>query len=177
MLGRLSWEKGFDIGLKAFSLLKANGSNALLNIIGGGGERANLEQLVKNLKLEDSVRFLGVLSRDEVSSTINQATIVLAPSILESFGLSILEAQQLQRPVIATRVQGIPEVISEGESGWLVPMNDPKSLAEAMGALLKNPEEAIKMGIQGRITSIEKFTIARNATEYEEVYQECLQNH
>ena len=91
LLGRLSSEKGFDIAIQAFSLLKKSGSNALLFIAGSGGEQQHLENLVNEMGLMDSVQFIGEVNRDKVPTLINQVTLVLVPSTYESFGLVALK--------------------------------------------------------------------------------------
>jgi glycogen(starch) synthase len=136
VFGRLSKEKGFDVAIQAFSLLKKQGSPSRMLIAGGGIQRAELEKLVVDLGLSSSVTFTGVLTDEEALSTFNQATIVIVPSIIESFGLVILEAMQMQRPVIASRVEGIPEVVVDGETGILVRMRDPQALCQAIQELL-----------------------------------------
>lgn len=173
LFGRLSQEKGFDIGLQAFSLLKKRGSNARLIVAGGGSERLRLEKLAENLGVMDSVQFTGVLTKEEVLSTYNNATLVIVPSILESFGLVILESMQMARPVVASAVQGIFEVVSDGETGCLVPGQDPEAFFQAIDHLLKNPEKARQMGIKGRQRALE-FTIHKNAEQYETLYRECI---
>ena len=169
--GRLSWEKGFDTAVKAFGLLKKSGSNARLIIGGGGPERPALEKLVSELGIEDSVTFLGVLTEEGALSVFNQATLVVVPSILESFGLVILASMQMQRPVIASRVQGVPEVISEGEAGLLFPRQDAAALCEAIQSLLLQPEKAVQMGIEGRKRAMQ-FTLQQNVLQSETVYKE-----
>lgn len=173
LLGRLSKEKGFSVGIDAFHLLKKKGSNAHLIIAGEGGERSSLEKQVDALGLRSSVRFKGVLSGEEVFSTFNEATMLLAPSLIESFGLVILEAMQMERPVIASLVEGIPEVVSEGKTALLVPPKDPKALCNAIEILLQNPERAIKMGKEGCKKS-EQFTIGKHVLQYEQVYENLI---
>ena len=170
LFGRLSWEKGFDTAIEAFSLLKKSGSNAQLIVAGGGPERPALERLVDELNLRGSVKFTGVLPQEDVYPTFNQATLVIVPSILESFGLIILESMQMQRPVIASAVQGVPEVISDGQTGLLVPAKDPIALYQTIQTLLAQPEKAIEMGIQGRKRAMQ-FTIDQNVVQYEDLYK------
>lgn len=168
LFGRLSPEKGFATAIVAFSLLKPD---AKLIIAGGGIERPRLEKQVDELNLRDSVEFTGVLTEEEVISTFNRASIVIVPSILESFGLVILEAMQWQRPVIASRVQGVPEVVADNETGLLVPAQDPIALSQAIQTLLKNPTKSIEMGLQGRKRALQ-FTLERNLLEHEKLYAE-----
>lgn len=170
LLGRLAPEKGFDTAVEAFILLKKRGSDAQMIIAGGGRERPALERLAGNL---GSVRFTGILPQEQLFPTFNQATLVVVPSLLESFGLVILESMQMGRPVIASAVQGVPEVISDGETGLLVPVRNPLALCEAIQKLLAQPEMAIQMGLKG-YERARRFTIGQNVIQYENVYGELI---
>lgn len=175
LLGRLSFEKGFDTGIEAFALLKQAGSNAQLLIAGGGAERPFLEHLVEKLSLKNCTKFLGKLFPHETPFVINQATIVVIPSHFEAFGLVALEAMQMGRAVIASRVGGLKEIISDFETGLLIPSQDPVSLYKAMDSLLNQPEKTIQMGLQGRKRALELFDLERNLDIYEEsLKQHCL---
>lgn len=167
--GRLSWEKGFDTAIRAFALLNKRGSNAQFILAGGGPQRPALEQLAAELGV--SVRFTGVLTEEERIQVLNQATLVVVPSIWESFGLVILEAMQMGRPVVASRIEGIPEVVADGKTGLLAAMKDPEAFCQAIEALLEDPNRAIQMGACGRKRA-EQFTLQQNVTQYEELYNE-----
>jgi glycogen(starch) synthase len=171
LFGRLSKEKGFDTGIEAFARLKQAGSKARLIVAGGGPERQNLEKLVDERGIRDSVEFTGVLSEEERLAVLNRATLVIVPSRIESFGLVILESMQMQRPVIATRIEGIPEVVSEGKTGLLVPMEDPNALCQAIQTLLNQPDRAIEMGLEGRRRAA-LFSMDKTASQYEAIYKE-----
>lgn len=170
LFGRLSWEKGFDTAIEAFFLLKKSGSNASLIVSGTGPELPALKKMVAERDLINSVKFTGILSEEERLSTLNQASVVIVPSILESFGLVILESMQLQRPVIASNVQGIPEVVVDGETGILVPGKDPVALFHAIEDFLKNPSKGTEMGVKGRKRAIERFTLDDHLLQYEHSY-------
>ena len=143
MLGRFSSEKGFDTAIRAFAFLKHRGSSARL-IIGGEGERRFfLESLVDQMKIQDAVTFMGKLSRDVVFSIMNESTLVIVPSYSESFGLVALEAMQMERAVIASSVGGLPEVVSDGKTGLLVPPQDVQALYLAIESLLANSSRAL----------------------------------
>jgi glycosyltransferase involved in cell wall biosynthesis len=171
-LGRLSHEKGFDIALKAFSLLKKAGSNAELLIVGEGPYRTHLENQALELGLGNSVQFLGAVRHDQVSVYINRATIVLVPSFEESFGLTALEAQQMQRPVIASNVGGLKEIVRDKVTGLLVRPKDPEVLNQAIQTLLDDPDRAIQMGIEGQKMAATLFTSSENVQQYETLYRE-----
>lgn len=175
MLGRLSIEKGFNYGIEAFHLLKDKYQNLQMNIIGDGNERVYLEHLVKKFKLVNSIKFWGQQPKQIALLQMSRTSIVIVPSLLESFGLVILEALQLQRPVIASRIQGIPELIVDGETGLLVPIKDPYALAQSIERLLENPDQAIEMGKKGYKQVIQTYTIEQNASAYENIYHQLLE--
>ncbi len=177
LLGRLSSEKGFETAIAAFDLLKQKGSDALLWIAGSGPERPFLEHLVTQAQLESSVRFIGGLPRDDnsVAEVINQSTFVVMTSYLEAFGLVALEAMQMGRPVIASNVGGLPEIVCDGERGLLVPPRDPVALSQAMQTLLENPQEIIRMGKRAREWATQNYLLEDNIHHYEELFKECLQ--
>ncbi len=170
MIGRLTKEKGFKTAIRAFTLLKS--SAARLLIAGSGDERSSLEQLVSHLGLESSVEFIGALDKSEVPALINRATLVIVPSYFESFGLVALEAMQMGRPVIASNVGGLSEIILHEETGLLIPPHNPSALSVAIRFLLEHPEMAIAMGIKGRKRAIETFTLEQNVQRYEAAYRE-----
>lgn len=167
LLGRLAPEKGFDTAIRAFSLLKKSGSDAKLIIAGGGQERLSLEHLVDQLELKDAVHFTGELSREEGLQWINRATLVIVPSYFEPFGLVALEAMHLKRPVIASRVGGLREIILGGKTGILVPPQAPSALYQAIQELLNDPNRAIQMGLNGYKRATQKFTLEQNIKAYE----------
>lgn len=172
LLGRFTSEKGFDTAITAFSLLKKRGSSARLLIAGEGCERSSLENQVEALGLRAWCQFTGALSREEVPLMINQATLVVVPSYFETFGLVALEAMQMRRPVIASAVGGLKEVVLDGKTGLLVPPRDPMALCDAIEALLEHPEKAIKIAQEAYEQSLKKFTLQQNLSQYESLYQE-----
>jgi glycogen(starch) synthase len=171
LFGRIVKEKGFDTALHAFSHLLKGIPDAKLVIAGGGPLKPSLEKLALELSLSASVTFTGVLNEEEVLANYNRASLVIVPSLIESFGLVILESMQMGRPVIASRVEGVPEVVVEGVTGLLIPPSDPHALCQAIESLIKNPAIAIEMGIQGRQRASKRFTIEQNANQYEELYK------
>jgi glycogen synthase len=173
LFGRIVPTKGFKSALMAFSLLKTRGVNARLIIAGDGPERELLEKLAIELGVSEWIQFTGVLTVTEVFETYNRATVVIVPSIIESFGLVILEAMLMKRPVIASSVEGIPEVVSEGETGLLVPPENPMALSEAIQFLLERPEKAIQMGLSG-YEKAKKFSLKENVDQFEDLLQELV---
>ena len=102
---------------------------------------------------------------------MNEATFVVMPSRWEeAFGLVALEAALMERPVIATRVGGLPEIVVDGVTGILVEKENSEELASAISRLLKNPEEAIKMGRAARVRAEAMFTLEHHIDAYESLY-------
>lgn len=127
----LTQKKAVDNLIKAFSYICNEIPNAVLNIGGDGEERDNLEKLVKDLNLEDKVKFLGSLSREKVKLEMAKSSVFVLPSRYETFGVVLVEALALGKPVIATRCGG-PESIVNDKVGILVEVDDIKALSQAM---------------------------------------------
>ncbi len=139
--GRLSKEKGVDYLINAMRIVKRDVPEAKLLIAGDGRERAKLEHLVKELKLEDSVRFLGWLSKEQLKKLYEDVDFIVLPSIWqEPFGLTGLEAMSYGRPAIAFDVGGISEYVDNGQNGFLVKVLETKTLARKIIELLKNED-------------------------------------
>lgn len=170
LIGRLSPEKGFKSAIEAFSLFKKEEPSAKLLIAGDGIEYEALLKQVNELQLENEVEFIGRLNREEIPHTINRASLVVIPSYFESFGLAALEAMQMGRPVIASNVGGLPEIVSSPEVGSLVPPKNPDALYKAIRDVFLQPERAKQMGEKGRKIATEYFTIDQNVTRYEALY-------
>src|SRR5207245_2236045 len=135
-VGRLVPQKGFDVLLEAFARLDAPEVDLL--IAGDGPERRRLEALRERLGLGARVHLLGAVDRATVASLYRGARLVACPSRWEGLPLVCLEAMASGRAVVASRVDGIPDAVGDGETGLLVPPEDPVVLAAALGALLED---------------------------------------
>lgn len=173
-LGRLVYEKGFHVAVDAFSVIHQRFPESRLTIAGDGPARGDLERQVRDLRLESAVHFTGWVRTEHVHATINRATLVLMPSREESFGLVALESGQLGRPVVASRVGGLAEVVRHGETGWTVDRDDPDGLATAALRLLSDPEEARRFGRAARRRAIESFSFERYVKEYDALYRRLV---
>ncbi len=149
-VGRLRIRKGVEVLLEALArpLLAERGARLL--VAGEGEHRARLERRTRELGLGGRVRFLGRRGAGEVRRLLAGARALVVPSIYEGMPLVVLEAMEAGRPVVASAVSGIPEVVLDGETGWLVPPEDPAALATALAAALADPEEAARRGAAGR---------------------------
>ncbi|MGH7443780.1 MAG: glycosyltransferase, partial [Longimicrobiales bacterium] len=122
--------------------------------------------------LSDSILLLGV--RSDVRQLLELCTVFVFPSLWESFGLAALEAMASARPVIASSVGGVPEIIEDGKTGVLVPTHDPGALAAAVKRLLRSPDQARDLGAAARSAVQEKFDVLRSVTQLEAVYTSVL---
>jgi glycosyltransferase involved in cell wall biosynthesis len=166
--------KCIDQLLEAFAIVVRSAPETRLWVVGDGPLRGNLEDLTKRLALEDRVVFWGM--RSNVPAILRHATIGVNSSRNEGLANAIIECMAARLPVVATTVGGTPELVVHGETGLLVPPNDPPALAEALLSLLRSPETARRLGAEGRRRVEEHFTVERMVAETEAVYEALLSN-
>jgi glycosyltransferase involved in cell wall biosynthesis len=140
--------------------------------VGEGYLRRNLENQVTTLGLKDSVLFTGF--RKDIPEITSIFDLAVLPSFFEGLGRSLLEAMVLSKPVVATNVGGIPEVVKDNLNGFLVPPGDARALAEAIIHLLKNKELRRRMGEEGRKQIDERFSTKKMVDNIEGVYRQIL---
>ena len=176
-VGRLSKEKGVEYLLKAMPLIIKEIPTVHLDIVGDGDEKHRLEILTKELNLEKSVAFIGSISHSEVEKYYKKANIVIVTSIWpEPFGLIGPEAMSVGRPVIGTKVGGIPEWLEDGKTGYLVEPGDPKQISEKVIKLFKNQKLLKMMGERAHIR-VEKFSIEEYVKNLERLYEKILKKY
>jgi len=163
-VGRLVPQKGFDVLLEAFARLDAPEVDLL--IAGDGPERRRLEALRERLGLGARVHLLGAVDRATVASLYRGARLVACPSRWEGLPLVCLEAMASGRAVVASRVDGIPDAVGDGETGLLVPPEDPVALAGALRALLEDGARRERLGARGRALVRDELTWASVAERY-----------
>lgn len=156
-VGRLRIRKGVEVLLEALDAVRRTNPGARLLIAGDGEHRAVLERKAAELGLGPSVVFLGRCDASRVRGLLSSAAALVVPSTYEGMPLVVLEAMEAGLPVVASRVSGIPEVVEDGRTGWLVPPEDPGALAAALAEALGNPEEARRRGGEGRQRVDERF--------------------
>jgi glycogen(starch) synthase len=170
-LGQLVHQKGVDIALQAFALALTRLQEGRLIIAGDGAERSSLEAQAARLGIADHVEFRGWIAPEHVPDLIDTTTLLLMPSREESFGLAALEAARMARPTLASRIDGLAEVVLDGETGILVEPEDPHSLAEAMISSITNPSQLAAMGDAARRRAREVFTLERMVNGYNLLYE------
>ena len=143
--------------LEAVATLKVHHPALRLIIVGDGPDRGELEKQVVELGIADSVIFTGYLSQKDVARRLEDADIFVLPSFAEGVPVVLMEALASRRPVVATRVAGVPELVEDGVSGFLVPAGDPRSLADRLDRLLGDGNLRGRMGEAGRAKVIDEF--------------------
>ena len=165
--------KGFDSILLIAYLLKEEIPDLQVLIVGDGPRRPFLEDVARRLGLQNCVRFVGVAS--DIRIPLSLMDVFIFPSRWpEAFGLTLVEAMAAGRAVVATRVGAVPEIVRHGIDGWLVPPEDPSTLAEAALTLLKDRETAQRIGRQAQVRAREMFNLDRMTDEIEAVYREVV---
>jgi N-acetyl-alpha-D-glucosaminyl L-malate synthase BshA len=145
---------------------------AVLVLVGDGPERGSVEALATSLGVRAAVAFAG--ERRSLGDLFAHADLFLLPSEQESFGLAALESLASGVPVVASEVGGVPEVVTHGETGWLVPPRDPAAMAAAALALLEDSTRRAAMGRAARASALARFQPGPIVSRVEEIYREVV---
>jgi len=172
VVGRLEKVKGHRYLIEAVSLIIRDIPHFKLFIIGYGDEIDDLKKCVKNNNVRSHVFFLG--HREDVADILSCIDCFYLPSLNEGFGIALLEAMVMKKPVIASEVGGIPEVVSKGETGIIIPPGDPQAIAQATLRLYRDSELRAKMGRAGyeRVKNI--FAIENQVIALEFLYENMI---
>ena len=144
------------------------GTGARLVLVGDGPERDPAEAITRERGATDRVTFLG--ERDVLPSLLKRADLFLLASTEESFGLSALEAMSCALPVLAPKVGGVPEVVTDGKTGWLTAPDDRPAYLHALKEALFNPQERLRRGLAAREDAVERFSVDAIVSHYEAIY-------
>lgn len=166
-VGRLSTEKAFDVLMQAFSTLPRESH---LVILGEGPERERLDALAQTLGVRDRVLLPGFA---HARSVLPLFGVFVLASLTEGLPISLLEAMDASRPIVATRVGGVPHVLGDGQYGRLVPAGDAGELATALGQLLAHPDEAAALGTAARARSLD-YSAERMGDAYLALYADVV---
>jgi glycosyltransferase involved in cell wall biosynthesis len=169
----LTPKKGHDVLLRALARLKRDGIDCAAAFAGEGGERRRLEAAIARLDLGDRVHLLGAVVN--VADVLAAIDVFVLPSRVEGLPLALLEAMAAGKPVVATAVGGVPEVIEPGVNGLLVPPDDDAALAGAIATLARSPDLRARYGGAAAVT-IERggFTEAAYLASLSNLYGELL---
>jgi glycosyltransferase involved in cell wall biosynthesis len=169
--------KGVDVLLHAFVRVRTALPAARLVLAGDGDAVDGYREMAGRLGVADAVRFAGLLDDHGLADAYRSASVVVLPSLTdaESFGMCLIEAMACGRPVVGSRVGGVPYVVDDGETGLLVPPGDPDALAAACVGLLRDPQRAARMGAAGRAAVEARYAWPHQTDRYLELFRTLLE--
>jgi glycosyltransferase involved in cell wall biosynthesis len=179
-VGRLVERKGVEVLVRALSALSAR-PDAELTVIGTGERAPIIERTARVHGVADRVRMLGSVSRERLVESYADHDIFVLPAIVdekgdtEGLGVVLLEALRFERPVIASGIGGIKDIVEHGRSGLLVPPGDPDALASAIETMIRDPEKARAMAAEGRADARMRFGWKRVVDETSRVYRAAME--
>ena len=174
-VARLSEEKGLLVLVGAIARVRARGVDVQLDILGEGPMRAVLEKEIERLALGACVRLRGWVDEAGIEAALATSRGLVLASFAEGLPVVLMESFRAARPVVATRVGGVAELVEPGVSGWLVPPHDEEALAQAIQALLEAPVERLDaMGRAGRAAVREKHDVATECEKLARLYDDAL---
>jgi len=173
-VGRLCPEKGQNLLVEAVARLRQQGVTCHVTLVGDGPLRGVLEALVERHGLRQSVHLVGWRSSEDVRSEILRSRALVMPSLAEGLPVAIIEALALGRPVISTYVAGIPELVENRASGWLIPAGSVEALVVAMREAIASPAEEIqRMGRAGAERVRQQHELRAEVDKLESLIQRC----
>jgi glycosyltransferase involved in cell wall biosynthesis len=170
--GRMTAVKRTEDLLTMLTGLRERGVDALLLLVGDGDDRARLEQRAHDLGIAKSCLFLGY--QEDVAPWYAICDAVILTSANEGTPVTVIEALAAARPVVATKVGGVPDVIDDGETGFLVRLGDTHAMAERLEILARDPDRRRAMGSEGRRRVLERYAVSRLVDDVDELYRELL---
>ena len=174
-VGRLVEEKNFDLLIDTVNILKKEYADIRCTIIGDGPLFNPLFQKITSLGLQKNILLCGAKPNEMVKKIMQQKQIYISTSVFEGLPLSVLEAMALELPVIASASGSIPNVIRDGESGFLIESNDAEQIAKAVRSLFEQSHMRVKLGKSARRTIVEKYSVKTLTAKTQELYQELLE--
>jgi glycosyltransferase involved in cell wall biosynthesis len=173
MFGRLIRQKGVDTLLNAFVKVRQAIPDAALLVVGDGDRRGELEKMAEDLGISEAVTFAGWVP--QAYKLMPACDLIAMPSRWEGFGLVALEAMGSARPLIASRVSALPEIVVEGETGLLVPPDDPAALAGAITSVLLDRPQALQLGEAGYRRLVNSFSVNKMIQGTLSVYEDVIE--
>ena len=173
-IGRLTEQKGHRYLLQALSCLLETWPQLCCLFVGEGELQDALRRMAIDLGVERACRFVGV--REDIPDILTAADVFVLPSLSEGFPFVLLEALAMGCPVVASRVNGVPELIEDHKTGLLVPPRDPQALARAIRDMLDDRRAALRMGAAGRALVRERFTVNRMVANTTAIFDAAMQD-
>ncbi|MFQ5795733.1 MAG: glycosyltransferase [Candidatus Bipolaricaulia bacterium] len=173
-IARLTEQKGLLHLIRAFANVLKQAPASWLLIVGRGELETEMKRLTRELEIEEHVIFAGF--RTDIPAILAEFDLFVLPSLWEGFGLVLLEAMAANLPIVATAVTAIPEVVTDGETGILVPPGDVPALSDAMLKLIQDRDLARAMGRAGRRRLEDRFSVTTMVDRIERIYQRSLKS-
>jgi colanic acid/amylovoran biosynthesis glycosyltransferase len=173
-VGRLVAEKGHAVLLNAVALLVEEGHDIEVVIVGSGPLQTRLERLARDLRVTDRVLFRGALGQDEVRRCYATASLFCSASFAEGVPVVLMEAMACGRPVVATAIAGVRELVRDGETGLLVTPGRPEELSRAIASLLRGPDLRARLVDAAREHVSREYDVDRSAGKLEELFSALL---
>jgi glycosyltransferase involved in cell wall biosynthesis len=170
-VGRLAPVKAQQILIGACAKLVKAGWRLRLHLVGSGPDEARLKQFTESIGMGAHVVFEGPRNQDEVIALYRQSDVFALASFGEGVPVVLMEAMAMELPCVATWVNGVPELIRDGEEGLLVAPSDVEGLALAIGELLKNPELRVRLGRAGRERVLRDYDLRTNTLTLADVFR------
>lgn len=174
-IGRLTPHKGYDVLLQSIRLLQRRAVNVHVQIQGRGPMERELRQMVVDFGLEDVVEIRSTLvPSTQVFQMMGAADIYVQPSRIEPLGVAAVEAMASGLPLVASSVGGLSDSVVDGQTGFLVPSNDPVRLSEALERLVDDKDQAREMGKRGQERAVAIFDVREASRRFETMVQEII---
>jgi glycosyltransferase involved in cell wall biosynthesis len=173
-VGRMITQKGIPYLIDAMPAVLEKHPDAKLLLVGRGNALENLKKKVKAAGLERSVLFSGYMTEEMLKEAYGTCDMFVLPSVWEVLPIAVLEAMSSSKPVVCTSAGGDAELVEDGLNGFVVPMRDPKALAEKINELLDDPVKRARMGMASRKRAEEEFDWKLIAARTKKVYEDVL---
>ena len=170
--GRLFWVKDFETLIEAFAKFSESRNDVVLLIVGDGGDKEKLQNLISNKRAETKIILTG--RRTDIASVMNSFDVFVHTSIAESFGMVFIEAFTLGKPIISTRVGVAPDIIKDGENGWLIASKNPGELLKALQKALEKRNEWERIGEKNKEIA-EAYTVQKTQALCDSFYFKWLE--
>ncbi len=167
--------KGLSVLLSALQEIIKEKKDIVLRVVGDGDMRSEYEEIVKNKGLSENVTFVGAVYGEELANEYRKADVFVLPTEKESFGMAVAEAMASGLPVVSTNVGGVPDVVKNGETGYLVGAGNIRALSEKVLELLNDSEKRINFGLKAQAKIKRKFTWNDRVDDYIILFKNLLE--
>jgi glycosyltransferase involved in cell wall biosynthesis len=174
-IGRIVWQKGFEYFIRSIPKMLSSIPKARIVLVGDGPLTNDLKSLSLKLGVRDKVIFTGF--RSDIREILSAIDLLVIPSLVEGFPMITLEAMAMEKPVIATNIDGISEQIRDGKTGILVPAKDSDFLARATVSLLNDRETARRIGLAAKKEVEKKYSVEKMVRQTEKVYWSLMRDN